>query len=142
MYDPLARNRLPPSAVSALFVGAVCFSLLVVALASACTKTGRMDTIRTTLGAVNAARDGFKEWDIRHQRMIVEVSRDKAEAQKDLASYREERRPVSESFELAYASLAVAATQTDEPSLKRALTESANLLTAVRAVLGEPHVNQ
>ncbi len=105
--------------------------LVALGLVSACTKNDRMDTLRVSLTTVNAARDGFVAWDEQHQKAIVEKSTSKDEGMLALESYREARGRVVLGFEVAYRALAVAATQTDEPSLKAALAASDQLIDAV-----------
>jgi hypothetical protein len=109
---------------------------LLCALVGACTKSERTDTLRASLIAVNAARDGFTSWDRQHQQGIVEAATSRDAVQAALEHYREQRTPVVSGFEMAYRALAVAATQTDDPSLQRALASSSQLIDAVKQLIG------
>ncbi len=118
-----------------VFASLVCVALLGCML-SACTKNQRVDTLRTSLISLNAARDGFTSWDRDHQQQIVNQATNRDDAVKALESYRDRRKPVAESFEVAYRALALAATQTDDPSLTAALESSRQLVDAVKALIG------
>ncbi len=119
-----------------VFASLVCVALLGCMLQSACTKNQRVDTLRTSLISLNAARDGFTSWDRDHQQQIVNQATNRDDAVKALESYRDRRKPVAESFEVAYRALALAATQTDDPSLTAALESSRQLVDAVKALIG------
>lgn len=119
-----------------VFAMLACMALLGCMLQSSCTKSQRTDTLRTSLISLNAARDGFTSWDRDHQQQIVDQSDSRDEALKALESYRDRRKPVAESFEVAYRALALAATQTDEPSLNAAIASSRELIDAVKALIG------
>jgi hypothetical protein len=106
------------------------------ALAGACTKNERTDTLRASLIAVNAARDGFTTWDRQHQQALAESATTREAGEAALERYREQRKPVISGFEVAYRALAVAATQTDDPSLQRALAGSKDLVDAVKQLIG------
>ena len=129
------RYRLPPAPPLAYFCLFVVCLLLFVSSVS-CTQQDRANTLRVSLTALNTARDGFIDWDRHHQMQIVETSKTRDEAESALFAYRERRKPVIEGFEAAYRALAVAATQTDEPSLRGALAMSADLVDAVRRLIG------
>lgn len=102
----------------------------------ACSKNQRVDTIHTTLLAVNSARDGFTAWDAQHQQALVAAATTREAAEQTVASYHDSRRPVVDGFEVAYRALAVAATQTDELSLSAALTTASELIDKVRSMIG------
>jgi hypothetical protein len=129
------HRRFPRSPLS-VFASAVCLLLFVSMALSACNRSQRVDTIRTTLLAVNAARDGFTSWDSQHQQVIVGGATTRDAAQQALDAYRNERKPVADGFELAYRTLAVAATQTDDFSLKAALSTASDLIDKVTAMIG------
>lgn len=129
------RHRLPPAPPIAYFCLALVCLLLFVSSVS-CTQQDRANTLRASLTAVNTAKAGFVAWDRRHQMQIVEASKTREEAEGALFAYRARRTPVVEGFEVAYRALAVAATQTDEPSLRGALATAADLVDAVRRLIG------
>lgn len=119
----------------------VCFILVwacVVLFVSSvsCSKSTRTDTLRASVVAVNAARDGFASWDRQHQQEIVEHAPTREEAEGALTTYRDRRVPVVDGFETAYRALAIAATQTDDPSLKSALAVSGELVDAIKRLMG------
>lgn len=110
--------------------------LLATSLTSACTQSQRTDTLHSAVVSVNAARDGFVAWDREHQQTIVDQATTHDDGVKALSDYRVKRQPVMDSFEVAYRALALAATQTDDPSLKAALAMSGDLIDAVKKLMG------
>ncbi len=120
--------------IPALVAHAVLFALLVVA--AACNQDQRTKTIHATIVSVDAARDGFVSWDRQHQLAIVEKATTREQGEAELVAYRLKRESVVDGFRVAYRGLAVAATQTDEPSLKAALAESGKLLTLIANLRG------
>lgn len=127
------RHRSP---LPSVFATLVCVALMGCLLQSACTKSQRVDTLHASLVSLNAARDGFTSWDREHQQQIVDQATNRDDAVNALESYRDRRKPVAESFEVAYRALALAATQTDDPSLNAALASSRDLVDAVKALIG------
>jgi hypothetical protein len=103
---------------------------------SACTADQRRDTLRASLTGVNAARDGFVAWDASHQQQLVAEATTLGAGEEALKSYRASREKVRDGFVLAYQALAVAATQTDDPSLQAALARAGDLIAAVKAFMG------
>lgn len=128
------RSHLP---AFVLYLGmfAACVALAAV---PGCTKNTRLTTLQASLVAVNAARDGFITWDRQHQSALVQAATSREDAIGKLESYRKERESVIHGFESAYRVLAVAATQTDDPSLKSALAQSAELVAAIKKLTGGP----
>lgn len=109
-------------------------ALLLIVGCTSCTRNERLGTIHTSVIAVNAAKDGFVAWDRLHQQAIADQAASKEEALSTLAAYHERRKPVVNTFEVAYQALAVAATQIDELSLKAALTSAATLIDDIRTL--------
>lgn len=125
------RYQPPHSAFVVLFLA--CMTLFAMSLS--CSKSKRTDTLRASVIGVNAARDSFTTWDRQHQQQIVEDAKTREEAEGALTTYRDRRKVVVDGFEIAYRALAVAATQTDDPSLKIALTSSGELVGAVQRLI-------
>lgn len=113
------------------FIAVTCTMLFVTSLMSACTSGQRKDTLHATLLSVNAARDGFTAWDSDHQQRIVETADSREVAETSLSDYRAKRTPVINGFELTYRVIAMAATQSDEVSLKAALAKAGELIDAI-----------
>ena len=91
------------------FVGVV----LVAALLLQCGGSARSranETLHTALGATNAARDLFVQWDRQHQLDLVERASSREEGEAQLASYRKDRQAVVSNFAVAYSAIAAAAT--------------------------------
>lgn len=130
----LYRSRPPPGMLVGLLM--MCIALFVSSTMASCTKSKRSDTIRASLIAVNAVRDGFVAWDHAQQALLVDHAASKEEARAALNAYRDKRSDIVTGFEVAYRALAVAATQNDEVSLKAALAESAELINEVRILIG------
>ena len=112
------------------------FVLAATSLVAACNQSQRSDTLHTAVVSVNAARDGFVAWDREHQQTIVDQATTHDDGAKALSDYRFKRQPVMDTFEVAYRALALAATQTDDPSLKTALAVSGDLIDAVKKLMG------
>lgn len=125
----------PRPPLSAYFILLLALLLLFTASVS-CTKNQRSETLRDSVVAVNAARDGFTAWDRVHQQEIVDKATSHENGESQLAAYRERRKVVADSFELAYRLLAIAATQNDDPSLKAALAASAEIVDAAKKLIG------
>lgn len=110
------------------------FFMLLVAV-PACGPNKRAQSIQTTLIAVNAARDGFVAWDRQHQSNIVDTAAARQatrdEVVRELDAYHIKRAKVTASFEIAYRALAIAATQSDEASLRAALAKAGELRDAL-----------
>lgn len=129
------HRRLPRSPVTAYLTSITCLLLFACTLGAACSKSQRQDTLRASLVTVNAARDGFTTWDVEHQQHLVEVAVDRETAVKAVSEYRAAtQKPIVDGFTVAYRALAVAATQTDEPSLKAAIVSVTELVDAVRTL--------
>ncbi len=122
----------------ALWMFVSMFLMLLVAT-PACGGSKRTRTLGATLTAVNAARDGFVAWDHQHQQVLVEHASSRDDADKALADYHGKRAPVVAAFEVVYRAIAVAATQSDGPSLSAALDKAAQLYEALIG-LGMPVV--
>jgi len=121
---------------SSLLLFALALAVLGLVSISSCSGNQRQDTLRAAVIGTNAARDGFTTWDATHQKDIVEKAKTREDAERELASYRDSRAPVVATFESVYRALALAATQTDDPSLRAALAASAELLQSIRKITG------
>jgi hypothetical protein len=135
---PLALKVLPiwarPNLPMLRLLGLLMLALVV----TSCGASKRQKTLHGALVSMNLARDGFTIWDADHQKTIVEKATSREEGERELAAYRLKRTPVVAGFEVAYRVLALAATQTDDPSLKAALAASAELLAAIKSITGGP----
>lgn len=120
----IARSSWPLAAVIAL-------GLAIISIASSCTKNQRVTTIRASLVTVNTARDEFVSWDLEHQRALLLESKTRDEALAKVAAYEDKRRKAVDGFEIAYRALALAATQTDGPSLTAAMSAVKELYEAI-----------
>ena len=114
-----------------LYIGVLlaCVGLVTV---PGCGADQRQKTLRAAFIGTNAARDGFATWDASHQKAIVDKAATREDGERELAAYRASRVPIVETFEAVYRALALAATQTDDPSLRAALAASAELLEAIK----------
>lgn len=116
-----------------LLLAMVCFAL---AATSGCTKNDRVDTLHATLVAVNAANDGFDTWDDQHQQELVAASKTRAEAEASVAAYQSKKAPILKVRDAVYKAIALAATQTDKLSLDAAITQAADMVTAIKNLMG------
>ncbi len=103
-----------------------------------CGAAQRTKTIQTSILTVNAARDGWFAWDRAHEHQIVEHAATREDVERDLADYRAKSNPIYATFEVAYKGLAVAATQTDSPSLSAALVTVLQLVESIKKLTGGP----
>lgn len=129
-------NRLHRYPIAAYFLLVVCSALFATSLMASCTSSQRADTIHAAVISVDAARDGFVAWDRDHQQSLIDQSTSRDIGLKALASYRDQRQPIMDTFEVAYRALALAATQTDDPSLKAALSSAGDIVDAVKKLMG------
>lgn len=126
------RRHVP---VLALYLG-VFFACVGLAALPACTGSQRSKTLRASVLAVNAARDGMLVYDATHQKAIVDKATSREEGERELAAYYTKRTPVVAAFEVAYRALAVAATANDDPSYRAALAAAKSALDALQALTG------
>lgn len=132
----MIRDRATAS-ISAYFVATVCFLLLGISMMSACTSSQRKDTLHASVLAVNAARDRFVDWDLTHQQALKDGATSRDDAQKKIATYRTTTQTeVLGWFTTVYQALAIAATQTDDPSLSAALAASSGVIDSIQKLLG------
>ncbi len=111
--------------------------LIVACILAACTAGQRQDTIRATLVGLNSARDGFTAWDSGHQQALLDKSSTRAEFDTAVAAYRSgPQSAILQGMTLAYRGLAVAATQSDQPSLDAAVAQATALIEQIRALIG------
>jgi len=87
----------------------------------------KQKALKTSLVALNAAREGFVTWDEHHQAQIVADSTSLEQGQAALKDYRDKRAPIVEGFTVAYSALAAAAL---EPSVEM-LVEASKAAMAV-----------
>lgn len=90
---------------------ALLLTLLVACVA--CVASQRERTIRASLITVNELRDAFVTLDGKLQLAIVDTAKTREEGSARLAAYRTRRDELVEAFELAYRSIAIAATVDD-----------------------------
>lgn len=98
-----------------------------------CGASARQKTLHATLIAVDAARDGFVEYDKQRQISIVESSESHAAAVERLAAYRTDRAPIVEAFAQVYKLLATAALLEEDRSLTAALAAAKQLAETLAA---------
>lgn len=103
-----------------------------------CGGNSRQQTLRTSLVAVNAARDGLVTWDEDHQSQIIAAATSKEEARAKLDTYRADRVKLVNAFEAVYRAIAVAAVAGDKASLDDALQASKKLLESLDKLQGGP----
>lgn len=126
-------RAIQPRIINLLALFALC--LLLQGGALGCSRSQRETTLHATLVSVNAARDGFSSWDREHALAIVDAAKTREQATTEVASYREWRQQITASFEVVYRLLAVAATQTDKPSLDAAVAHAGELIQAIQKLI-------
>lgn len=101
---------------------------------AACSANAREKALKHSFTALNAARDGFVQWDKQKQMSIVEAAKTKAEGKENLRAYHKRRQPVIEAFTVAYAALAIAAIDDNATRLTEALKAAVAVYQLVRAI--------
>lgn len=110
--------------------------LFLFSLAVACGPTARQKALQTTLTTLNTSRDAFVAWDGEHQQAIVKQAPSLEKGQATLDLYRSKREKVVLGFSAAYAALAAAAINTDDPkALADAIEAVKTLYAAVEGFL-------
>lgn len=105
-------------------------------LVFACGPSAKEKTIRTTLVSVNAAREGFLEYDDKWQDAIIEHASSEEEGQRRLAEYREKRSHVVEAFVTAYLTIATAALDPSDLHVADVLAAAARLYATYKDLTG------
>lgn len=102
-----------------------------------CDHNSRQKTLRTSLIAVNVARDGFETWEDTRQDQIIAAATTKEEGQRKLAEFRAELDKIYAALPTVYSAIAVASLHKDEHSLQVALEEAGKLFAAIKKLKGE-----
>jgi hypothetical protein len=122
-------------ALTALMV--TTFALLVFSsmglIATGCTGHKRQDTLRASLIAVDAARDGFVKLDGDRQQAIVAAATSFEDGKTKLEAYRAWRDKILVAFPVVYRAIALASMHDDEASLNDAIKQAKVLLKAIEA---------
>lgn len=106
--------------------------VVLLALIGACGTT-REEVLGRTLQGVNAARDGFVQFDKEHQDLIVEKAETFEEGEANLRVYRDKREVVTSAFIVAYSAIAAAAIDvSDEVVFDEAINSAKDLYYAIR----------
>lgn len=88
------------------------------------------------LSALDAARDGFADWDLTHQRDLVDQGKDSADVDAALLAYRSKRDGVILAFLDAYAALAQVFSDATEVNLKALVAKVSALEARILALQG------
>jgi len=108
---------------------------LVIALAltaPACGGDSKQKALKTSLSALNAARDGFIAWDKNHQDKIVAGATSLDDGKVKLDRYRKTREPVLQGFTVAYSALAAAALSPSVAMILEASKAATGLYALIR----------
>lgn len=92
-------------------------------LMSSCTRNQRVDTLRASVQSLDVAREGYVAWDLVWQQAIVADAPSLEVAVTKVAEHRKNQDQIKAGFDLAYRLVALAATSSDEASLKEALRQ-------------------
>lgn len=102
--------------------------LLVVFALAACSASQRERTIKTTLTAVNEARDAFVTFDRNTQQAIITIAPTYERGLAALLVYRKRRELVVEAFTAAYRAIAIAATGDDYAAIPTMLAAARHIV--------------
>ena len=113
--------------------------LLLGALAptGACTPSARKTALKTSLVSLDAAREGFVQWDKHKQTTIVADATSLEDGKTALTIHRNKRAPIIEAFTLAYSALALAALDDNSERLTEAINAAASVYRLIKAVTGK-----
>ena len=114
----------------------VLFVIVLLAVAAGCGPNARQKALKTSVTALNAARDGFVQWDKHKQAQIVEDATSLDEGKAALKTYRDKRGPVLEGFTVAYAALALAALDDNLARLTEAISAAASVYKLIKGLTG------
>ena len=92
--------------------------------------------LRSSLTALNAARDGFVAWDKDHQQKIVEEATSLEDGKSKLAAYRAKREPVTQGFVVAYSAIAAAALDRSAAMIVEAAVAAKEVYDLVKLLTG------
>ncbi len=129
----MPSHRVPGSAYFILLL--TCLTL--VTMSVSCSKNQRNDTLHGSLVTVDTAYDRFIDWNAAHEQDLAKAAPTRELAEKAVADYQAKRQPVLDGIHVVYKLLALAATQTDDPSFKRAVAAAADLVRAIHALMGD-----
>lgn len=101
-----------------------------------CGPNAREKALHTSLISLNAARDGFVQWDKHKQEQIVEKAQSLEEGKAALKTYRAKRTAIVEGFTVAYSALALAALDDNMARLTEAITAAAAVYRLIKSMTG------
>ena len=111
---------------------------LLFVLATACSSPdSRQKALKTSLTALNAARDGFVSWDKAHQQQIVADAETYEAGKKALEAYRHKRESIVYGFSAAYSALAAAALDNTITALVSAAQAAHDLYGLIKSLTGD-----
>ena len=110
--------------------------LLVLCVLATCGASQREKTIKTTLAAVNDARDMFIVLDSKIQNAIADSAKSVEDGIARLDAYKKKREAGVAVFEAAYRSIAIAATANDEKSVVMMLSTIAQVKQLIETLKG------
>lgn len=103
---------------------------------AACGAGARQRDVRTAFDALSAAQAGFTTYSRAHEEAIVAGAHSEAEGKTLLAAWRHQTDTVVHGFELAYATLALAALDPSLANLSAALAAAGDVYRALAALKG------
>lgn len=106
-------------------------------MGTACGPSARQTALQTSLTALNAARDGFVQWDKQKQTKIVADAKTLDDGKAALKTYRAKRGPIVEGFTVAYSALALAALDDNMARLAEAANTAAALYKLIKDLKGD-----
>ena len=112
--------------------------LLLLAALSATACGGHDKALRVALTSLDTARDGFVAYDARRQQSIVQEASSYEAGVSALKKYRTDREPVLHSFQIAYATLALAALEPKAENLQVAADAVKKLYEQIKALRSGP----
>lgn len=128
-------KRLLPVVLLYAMIGAFCVGLVVVP--TSCSSSQRTDTLHAAVIAVKGVQDVFLIWDAQHQLDIVAKAATKEQAAADLAAYRVIRDKLVAALDLAYQAIALASTESDQPSLDAAMAAAKAAEADIETLMGK-----
>lgn len=116
-----------------------CFALAFISINAACTKNTRLQTIHASVLSVNVVRDEFAALDLAYQRRLKESATSREEALAKIEAHEQGLQlDIKNGFATVYALLALAATQSDDASMKASTDAVKSLLDLIAKLRGGP----
>jgi len=112
--------------------------LIVLLVLGSCGPNARDKALHSVFVSVNAARDGFLAYDLKHQQDLIDASPTPEAKEAVITAYRVTQAHIVELFDAAYRAIAAAAILKDGHSMPEVITAAALLKQALEDLTAKP----